>query len=792
MKKLVLLTFSFFSITSFTQLVKLEGCVVLDSAQSAFGQFIIFSRADSVLVKGSYIDSTCFAAEFEPKEITGFYVKISVAGYKDTLINFDYTGSDVTLGTIRLSADRVLDAVDVVYVKPEFQRTMDGIKVNVQGTTLEQLTTLFDVLIASPKLSSPDNERIEIIGRGSPLILVDRQPIISNDELKAIPANMVESIEIITNPSAKYRAQGSGNGVIEVYTRNFNLEGYNMTVSGSGGINTQGKPTTGLNLGISLKRKKFSLNGYSGGSYNESNSFGTNSGFTTDDSQRSLQSDYNSDRWNTWNYYQLKSAYQFNKKHKLTGGLRGNISMGQSESSTTSTYYISSQLITSNSSYNDPYWSWLSNSAFLNYLWETDTNKSTFEVNLNLAQKGSNSRGTSQNTYVDALSGTTSDFNIRTESLDRPLVAEIRMNYEHIFDTTGWRINVGGTLSHLLNAKFYDQFNRVNDEWVIDPVYTNSYDYTEDIGAVFTEISKDWKKVSVRAGIRAEYTKLDGYSNSLQKQFIDSAYLLPFPSASVMLQPNGKVAITFGYSSGIERPQFSNYDPFVRLEDSLNISYGNPYLRPTMSHSFSMDIDLFYAYNISFSYSQSKDPISEISFVNDSSFITSTTPWNAALDQSVSASLNLPLQFDWLQGWNSIWASYSTYTFTPEFNRESFSNLNYGIYSYLTFKLPKSFSIMCQTHLSRWGSAQSVSNTQLNFGLRLTKKFMQDNFQVYLDVSNIFPPRSRYTQYSGNYQYSGSSQYDFTAFKLGLFYKFGRLKQAAHIQESSSGQSGRM
>jgi outer membrane receptor for ferrienterochelin and colicin len=150
-----------------------------------------------------------------------------------------------------------LEQVDIVFKKEMFKRTMDGINVNVEGTSLQNLTNLFEVLKASPKITSPDNERIEIIGRGSPLILVDRQAIISNDELKAIPADQIERIEIITNPSAKYRAQGSGSGVIEVYTKNFHLEGYNMTVRSQAGINTQLQPNAGLNLGLSLKKKKF-------------------------------------------------------------------------------------------------------------------------------------------------------------------------------------------------------------------------------------------------------------------------------------------------------------------------------------------------------------------------------------------------------------------------------------------------------------------------------------------------------------------------------------------------------
>lgn len=781
------------SLPLFSQQISLTGKVEIDSSDSPFGQFIIYSLPDSALVKGSYIDSVIFQTQFDSKGSENFYVKISLAGYVDTLVGFSLNGNQkIDLGSIKMNNNRTLDAVDVVFIKPEFQRTMDGIKINVQGTTLQTLTSLFDVLVASPKLSSPDGEKIEIIGKGAPLILIDRQPIITVDELKAVPASQVESIEIITNPSAKYRAQGSGNGVIEVYTKNFALEGYNMNISTSGGINTQLKPTAALSAGINVKRKKFSLNGYMGANYDKSNSFGSSVGETTDDSYRSMNSNSTNERWNTWMYYQVKMAYQINENQKITSGVRGHGSFGSNESDSQTSYFDENTLETQQISASNSAYTWLNNSAFVNYTCQTDTNKSYLEINLNIIQKTSDQSGSSNNTYQNVPFGIYSDFSIKTESFDRPLIGELRLNYEHIFDTSGWKLNTGFSLSELRNGKIYNRYNLVDQAWAIDNQFSNSYDYQEHLGAIYTEVTKDWKKVSVRAGVTAEYTGLDGYSNSLQKQFIDSLYLIPFPSASILYQPNDKIGMTLSYSSGINRPQFSNYDPFIRVQDSLNISYGNPYLKPEISHSYGFQMDLFYAYSISVYYTDRRSPIADISFVNDSTFLTETTPWNAAHDKSLTVDLSVPFQFSWLQGWNSLWFSYNQYSFTPEFNRSPYSNMSYGMYSYLTFTLPKNFSLMNQLHVMRWGGAEYLTNTTTNWGMRLTKKFLNNDFQVFLDVQNIIPPKNRTTLYYGNYVYHDVGQWAFTSFKLGLYYKFGRLKQASQIKESNSGQSGRI
>lgn len=238
MKKLIYTLFLLFSVNGFSQDIKVSGSLPSEVIKDKIGQIIIFSASDSTLKKGSYIDTTQFNLQFKGDLNESYFAKIKLDEYVDTTINFTSTSEEVNLGLIQMQADLSLNTVEVVYREPAFEKTMDGIKVNVQGTTLEQLTTLFDILKASPRLSSPDDESIEIIGKGSPLILIDRQPIMTNDELRAIPADMVESIEIITNPSAKYRAQGRGSGVIEVYTQDFNLQGYNMSISASGGMNT--------------------------------------------------------------------------------------------------------------------------------------------------------------------------------------------------------------------------------------------------------------------------------------------------------------------------------------------------------------------------------------------------------------------------------------------------------------------------------------------------------------------------------------------------------------------------
>lgn len=792
MKHLLSILFLLISLCAYNQTINVDVTVNPGAKADGLGKAVIFSYPDSVLVKGDYMDSSYFSMAIKANLNDTFFIKLTVPEYLDSTIIFVITGKYIQLGTIQMQKDLTLDAVNVVYSKPLFERTMDGIRVNVNGTNLAQMNTLFDVLKASPRLTSPDGESIEIIGKGSPLILVDRQPIISNDELKAIPADRVDRIEIITNPSAKYRAQGSGGGVIEVYTKDFSLEGFQASIRSGFGLSTQNKPAANLNVGFSYKKKKFSINSYLGTQFETNNSIGEGSSTFLDNSNRTYVNSFGGDNSSNWMYYNVKSAYRIKENKRITLGLNGNGYLSSYNSFSNTDYFINDTLTTLKRRNADSKNKWLNNRAFINYTWEPDTLGSSFEVNINYLRKVSDNEMTSLSEITDQLTGISNRFDVKSASNDRPNIGEGRINYTHYFDTTGWILSGGGEYSLLLNSKRFEQANLLEDEWIIDDQYSNSYDYREDMGAAFVELTKKWKKIGFRGGLRSEYTKLDGYSKSLQKQFMDSSYIAIFPSIGMLWEPNDKLGITLYYDKGIERPQFSNYDPFVQYTDSLNIEYGNPYLRPSMQHSIGLEVDLFYSYNISVTYNRADNPVNYLNFVQAGGFLSESTPRNAAYDESIDLSLSIPINLSWLEGWNNLWISNKKYVFTEEFQRELFLTTTFGFYSYITFKLPKRIDIMNMLNLYKWGNDRMISGVNQNWGIRVSKKFEKTKFQFFGEVNNIIPNKQKNTTTNSNYISYSKSQNAFTTFKIGFSHQFGRLKSPDTIKESSAGQSDRL
>ena len=450
--KLVFFLITFLiSLAASAQSLQLEIPILAKDLPDGMGRGLVYRGKDSTLVKGSYIDSNIFRAQFRAKVGEGYYVRLTAPGFSDTLISFVAKPPLMQFNSVTMVPDVMLDAINVVYEKPVFERTMNGLSVNVKGTTLEQLNTLFDVLKASPKLSSPDDESIEIIGRGVPLIMIDRQPIISNDELKAIPASEVDKIEILTNPSAKYRAQGSGNGVIEVYTNNFTLQGYRAHVRADGGVNAQKKYRSGTNVGLNIKKGKFSLNGNGGLSYWQSYNYGSSS-FSTLDSSLYSNSNYENNGERLWRHYTLKMGYDINDSMRLSFGVGGHGSSGNNRSTSSRDYYTFNSLATDRSGQDESRSRWLNSRAFVNYSWETDSLGSALEVNLNYTRRVSDNENQFQTVFYDYANQSSDIYNALATSRDRPNIGEVRLNYEHYIDSQ-FIFEVGGDVSALINEK---------------------------------------------------------------------------------------------------------------------------------------------------------------------------------------------------------------------------------------------------------------------------------------------------------------------------------------------------
>lgn len=785
---LILISFSYFTYGQ----IRYTGSIETPMKDTLIGgQFGIYSTDDTTFLKGDLIENNNFEFNHSKKP---FFIKIFSVAHKDSfiLITPKPAQGKYNIGTIKLVSKEDLDQVTVRASRPMFKRSLKGMKVNVANTPLSELENLFDVLKASPKVMSPDDESLQIIGKGTPKIFVDRQEIMSMDELKAIPATFVDKIDIITNPSARYSAEGAG-GVIEVYTMNYHMEGSVTSVGLNGGVNIVGQPKLGGNVNFNYKKGKFSLNLSANGSYGRYKSPSSSRVEYTDSSGIVTNSQSTGYGGHFWGYGNLKMKYNINKKHSLTAGLRGWGGGNDGKNDAESEFYQHSVLEQNSSSNSINGNIYVTPTAHLNYKWLTDSSGSYFTTRFQYNISIRDGFTEDNSNYNNIPAQFTSNFRRRTSSEDRPNVFTTFLDYVHILDTTGWEFAVGGYHSGLINGKIYNQFNFIDEQWQKDEQFSNAYDYDEHVAALYFDFEKEWKAFSLKLGVRGEGTFIKGFSKALNQTIIDSSYFLLFPSTTMMFNLSKKWTMTMSYNPRIERPQFENFDPFIRQSDSTNITYGNPNLLPAYSHTASLEFGYGYGYSLEISYSRTNNPISNRSFMDSLTFINHSTPANASFSDKIGLDLSIPINLKWWRGYNSLWTSYQKFYFPENFQRNPFSNLSFGLYLYEQFFLPKDWSINTSLNVSAYGDAESISNPNYYWNVGLAKKMLDGDLNIRFDINNIIPPQFRRESYGANYIIYSNSQWAFTSFKIGIRYKFGRLKAVSHIEDAKKGgQSDRL
>ena len=195
------------------------------------GNVIILSPADSSVIKGTHFWDGAF--ELYGLEETDILFKVTATGYTPFFEHKLLTpGADslIDLGTFQLKVSvQNLEGVDVVFVKPMFERQVGKLIVNVEGTILSERGSLLDLLRSAPNVIVRSNSSVSVVGKGAAIIYLDGQRINSVEMLSAISANDVSRIEVIDSPSARYDAEG--NAVIEIITKKGAMDGYQGSLS---------------------------------------------------------------------------------------------------------------------------------------------------------------------------------------------------------------------------------------------------------------------------------------------------------------------------------------------------------------------------------------------------------------------------------------------------------------------------------------------------------------------------------------------------------------------------------
>lgn len=615
MKKMIFqLIFALFTITtltfpfSLTNILELSGHIratVKDAKTNApleYASVTVHKSSDSSAVGGSATgkDGELLIPNIPEGE---YYLKISFIGYDKTIVpNVRITQSqkEVSLGMILVTPSSVrMNTINVVGEKPAEEYRLDKRIINVSKDNTAAGGTAQDVLSNHPSIQIDQSGNVLLRGSTNFTVLVNGRPGVlqGSDALKQIPANSIDNIELITNPSAKYDAEGAA-GIINVVTKTVAQDNISGIING--GVGSRDKyngdasvnyKSNGLGISGSGDYRKFSnTNVQIYNRYTNTQASNTH----TDANIRQLFG-----RENYSGKFGIDYSFSPTTGLSLTATVGGTNFSGNFilDAIDNKNVLASNINYTSNIEALNVNAKYFQSVLYFNHQFTPKVDELTFETvytNLTQTQSRISREYTTDSKFENrSLQPFTKDFSNNTDRAD----GRIKLNYLYKFSgvsklESGIQLNLAYRNFDFVNK----MFNWGTNVWDVNPVFTNKYDFRNNIYSAFFTYSNNLEMLGVdyQLGLRTEQTDRLLIQKTLGKDYTYNQTHL-FPSINALKKFDNSQQLQFSYSKRITRPSEGALNPFPNYSDSYAYVVGNPELLPELINS----IELNYQYTFS-------------------------------------------------------------------------------------------------------------------------------------------------------------------------------------------------
>jgi len=624
---------------------KITGKIIdAKSAQTVeYATITLYDQKDSSLVTGTVSNQK---GKFEIEASFGVYnIRIEFISYEPRVITGIKVSKEklfVDVGTVNLTVSTYfLSEIEVKGEKSRLEVGLDKKVFNVEKDLSSIGGTAADVLENIPSVSVDVDGNVSLRGSSNVRILVDGKPsgltgISSSAVLEQLPANSIESIEVITNPSVRYDAEGLS-GIINIILKKEKKKGMNGLLSITGAYPSNHNGSVNFNYGL----KNINLFGSYNVRYGEGPGYVKyNRRTTVNDTTTYLDehSDFNRTGWS--HNMRVGVDYTLNDKNTVTA------SVLYRTSDRDKTRDVEYREYNSKDSTTDEY---VRNTRGA----ETDNNidyalsyKKIFsrKGHVLTADVQYSTAFEEENTDIehDSLRDNTMLLLQRTFSKESQNNFIFQADYIHPVGKQG-RIEAGYKSSIKNIDKDYDieEYNDTTNNWNYLIAVSNRFIYNEVIYAAYGMYSSKVKKISYQVGVRAEQTYVTSELKETDETSIKN-YLNFFPSVHLSYELNKEHKMQLSYSRRIRRPSFWNLNPFNSYADPLNQWIGNPDLNPELTSSFEIgDIKYWEKNTLSSSiyYRHTDDVIQRIRRLDDSSGISITQPENLSSRESFGVEM---------------------------------------------------------------------------------------------------------------------------------------------------------
>ena len=605
------------------------------------------------------------------------------------------------LGNIKLSISAAqLKEVVVDGSDPTYKLDIDKKVYNVDKNPVNAGGTAEDVMKNVPSVSIDIDGNVTI-RNSSPQLFVDGRP--TTLTLDQIPADVIESVEVITNPSAKYDASGGGAGILNIVLKKNKKLGYNGSIRA--GVDMRKKINAGIDFNVREKKINFFINS----NLNQRKSIGYGETKRNNLIGHPPTTVFQTDSSASLGYFgMIKGGFDYfmNNRNTLTFSQsynEGHFDAFDDLNTATDSLF---SVATSRGSYNR-----ISNSgranvnlasavlykhlfpkqgkeftADVNYQSSKNTSLGSFET-----QNYNNSNTAYGNKILQHQNGTgSSGFLTMQGDYVNPLTETSKIE-------AGARVSVQNYTSTNQNSTYSD----ASQNYEVVPALTSNYTFTNQVYAVYASYSGRLQKLGYQTGLRLESSDYKGKIMTTNSSFHNQYPASLFPSVFLSYAFNEKNDVQLSYSRRINRPNFFQMIPYIDYSDSLNLKRGNPDLRPEFTNSIE--------FNYQHTFNRSNNFIASAYFKNTAGLITGfqVFEYNPVLHKNVvmntyanaNGSYSYGLEItskNTVKSWLDITSNVNMYNVVINGTNLQ-SNLSNQLFTWfaklnMNFKLPKNFS----------------------------------------------------------------------------------------------------
>lgn len=769
--------------------------VVIDASSSKPMEFVnvaLYSKKDSVLLTGTITNKQ---GEFSitPVKRGNYYLEINFIGFKkktvsDIFVNKEQPVVDVGRQTLQPS-NTELEGVEIVAEEQRVEYKIDRKIVNVSQDLNSRGGTAVDVLENTPSVEVDIEGNVSLRGSSSFTVLIDGKPttLDGNDILKQLPASSIQQIEIITNPSVKYDPEG-GSGIINIVMKKRKRQGFNGIVN----LNAGNENTYGGDFLLNYRAKK--TNYYIGAEYNNRNypgkaemlreTYGDTTYFVEADRDRLWRRDGLS--------AQAGMDYYITDDQTLSLSTRlGEYGFGFELNSQTKAYTepaTSTTYTTDESTFDRTGRFWEAN---LNYDYKLDNKGQKLELSGFYSYHDDDEKNFQQTRITDSNFDPIDNNSNEVISSEKETSYRMRFNADYtlpIRKTSKLEVGAQSKIRQEEINYTLDTYNPAGGGVDQSEFSSRNFNFRQNVHSAYAIFSKEFSFISMKAGLRAEYTDRE-LSNTDSSETYGINRIDLFPSLHLSKKFNEKNQMMASYSRRINRPRGWYLDPFLSYADQYTLRKGNPDLEPEYTDSYEITYLRYFKKGfLSFEtfFRQTNNRIERTAQLYNQDILAMTFI-NADRDQAFGSELMFNSK---LTKWMKINTSGSLYNYKViQEGEDDRQDLSWSLRGNATFNITKSTRLQ----LSAFYNGPSITSTGSRgdffmTSMALRQDLFNDKMNLVFRVRDIFLTRGHdnitdQPTYYVNMEHKPSA----SMISLSLSYKINNFKRKPDMNKGDGG-----